>query len=309
MDYFCLLNHALVNSAKRIDSTNSSLVEEFAYVYTNCWNYSVSDKVDIPNKSIAFLTELRNHHSDLPNGLLGSNMHLVWLLARLSRDGILERPQGLMSMAYDVVNRNAAYYTNSPIQVDLRQRFYPIGVGMISLHDSNDTTSRYAWEEQIIFKICDCEKFLTTKIPYLYSPKVLTAGILHSVMAFADLAIKYNIYPYKACQIKELVLSLEYDFAKSNSRDVVFLDIMCNRVLSIDLSSFDETDWCSLLSEGGMLSMMYEDESLFAKILGYAEEFNPRLIERIVKGNHYANYLPGIAMGLINLVKDYETEH
>ena len=309
MDYISLLNHALANSAKQIVSKNSSLTEEFAKVYTKCWNYSISDKVDIPNKSISFLTELRNHYRDLPNGLLGSNMHLVWLLARLSRDGILERPKDLMSMAYDVVNRNSLYYTNSPIQIDVRQRFYPIGVGMISLHDSSDSISRYAWEEQIIFKLCDCEKFLTTEIAHLYSPMQLTAGILHSVIAFSNLALKYKIYPFKALRINDLASSLEYDVAKSNSRDMVILDIMCERLLTTDLASFDEGDWCCLLSEGGMLSMIYEDESMFAKLLELAEEFYPGLIERIEDGDLYANYLPGITMGLINLVKDYETEY
>ncbi|MDE6697800.1 MAG: hypothetical protein K2K25_13045, partial [Muribaculaceae bacterium] len=218
-------------------------------------------------------------------------------------------PKDLMSMAHDVVNRNSSYYSNSPIQIDVRQRFFPIGVGMISLHDSSDTISKYAWEEQIIFKLCDCENFLTTKIAHLYSPTQLTAGILHSVIAFANLAINYKIYPFKARHIKELASSLEYDLYMSNARDIVLLDIMCNRLPSTVLYSFDKDDWCCLLSEGGMLSMIYEEENIFATLLKLAEEFYPGLIERIVDGDNYANYLPGITIGLINLVKDYETEY
>lgn len=309
MDIRNLLTRILGEFPKRIKSENSSLADELACVYVNCWDYSASDTADLPNESISFLGELKACYKDLSNGLLGSNMHFVWLLAHLSRENILERPKELMSMAYDAVNRNAAYYNNSPIQVDLRERFYSIGVGMLSLYDHSDTISRYVWEEQIIFKLCDCEKFLTTDISHLYSPTQLTAGILHSVIAFANLAIKYKIYPYKAYQIKEIASTLHFDLTKSNDNDIVILDLMCNRLVSTDISSFSDDSWCRLLSEGGMLSTMYEEDSLFSKLLQLAYEFHPEIIARLLGSDVPEDYLPGIAMGLINIINNDETEH
>lgn len=309
MDTRNLLTHILGRFPKRIKADNSSLADELARIYVNCWDYSMSDTADIPNESISFLAELKTCFRNLSNGLLGSNMHLVWLLARLSRENILERPNELMSMAYDAVNRNTGYYINSPIQVDLRQRFYSIGVGMLSLFDNSDTISRYVWEEQIIFKLCDCEKFLTTEIPHLYSPTMLTAGILHSVIAFANLAIKHKIYPYKAYQIKEFASTLHYDLAKSNPHDIVIFDVMCNLLASTDVSSFNEDSWWRLLSDGGILSTMYEDKSLFSKLLQLTDDFNPEFISQLLRNEVSEEYLPGIAMGLINIINDEEAIH
>lgn len=309
MNIQILLSSILVGLPKRITPENSSITDELACVYVNCWDYSVSETAEIPNDSINVLSDLKKRYSDLPNGLLGSNMHLIWLLARLSRENILERPKELMHMAYDAVNRNSGYYINSPIQVDLRQRFYPIGVGMLSLFDNSDTISRYVWEEQIIFKLCDCEKFLTTEIPHLYSPTMLTAGILHSVIAFANLAIKHKIYPYKAYQIKEFASTLHYDLAKSNPHDIVILDVMCNRLHSSDVSSINEASWWRLLSEGGILSTMYEDKSLFSKLLQLTDNFHPKYITQLLRNDVAKEYLPGIAMGLINIIKDEEATH
>lgn len=309
MDYHNLLTRVLSGFTKRIKPNDSSLTDELARAYVNCWHYAMSETKDEPYDSVALLTELRTHYRELPNGLLGGNMQLVWLLARLSRDEILEMPKDMMSMAYDVVARNLAYYTNSPIQVDLRQRFYSIGVGMLSLHSSSDTISRYAWEEQIIFKLCDCEKFLTNDISHIYSPKMLTAGILHSVLAFADLCIKYGIYPYKAHQVKGLAITAEYSILKSDPVDVVILNTMCNNPSAINISAWSDDELCRLLNEAGMLSMMYENGDLFAKLLNLVKECQPGVIDRIIGNDENGLHLPGIAMGLINLTKNDETEH
>lgn len=179
--------------------------------------YNVLCNRDFPEKSVRILESLISSFNLMPKGFLFGKTGFCFILGKLSSLGIIERPEELMAFSYSAVNEESSYFFNSPIQVDLSQPLYPFGICMMSVLDDKDDAGHYCWEEQIIFRLCDCEKFLTSSYPTFYTPDKLSAGILHSVFAFANLAHSKKIYPHKAQEIMNILNSFPEDnFAKDS---------------------------------------------------------------------------------------------
>lgn len=237
----------------------------------------------------------------MENGIIGGNLEFLWLIGHLTSSKLIELTPFIWQMAYDIVSRNVSYVINSPYQVDFRSRFHAIGVAMMALHNKeSNTLDRYIWEEQIIFKLCDCAKLLSESTIPVYEPKMLTAGILHSIIAFSDLAKASNIYPFKASQIKLCALNLKYNSLESNINDILILKLYKRVNISKDLRKMCVTDIYNFLAEVGALSIIYKQRNLFENALLQCDEIHPNLLNNPDKIPQ--NHLLGITIGLSSLI-------
>lgn len=284
------------------DSYNMEL--EIGLIYAQLHQYAQSEDAPAPQKTLSCLQTLMSSFNMLPNGLTDGNMGLIWLLGRLVKGEILEKPEGLFNLAYEAIKKNSAYFANSPIQIDWRQRLYPIGVAMMALHSGEDSIERFTWDEQIIFRLCDCHKALVTTIHHIYSPLMLTAGILHSIYAFAKLAYGAKLYTYKAAQIMDCVRIAEYDYNGSDRDDILLLDLMLDRPSSVRIEDYTYSEIWALLSYAGTLSLMYEQSELFKKVYALCEKIIPDIEEQLSHGDISEENLVGVTLGLINRGKD-----
>lgn len=269
-------------------------------IYLNTLNV-ISNKQDCHNLAIQQLQTLINVVKKLENGLIGGNLELMWLIGKLINSNILEQTPFVWQTSYEVISRNLSYVINSPYQVDVNSRFHAIGVAMMALYNTeSDDLNRYVWEEQIIFKLCDCAKLLSESSPPVYEPAMLTAGIIHSIIAFSDLAIEYNIYPFKAYQIRNCALELNYNKLRSNLNDILILQLYKNMNITEELEKMHITSIYKFLAEIGTLSTIYKNHSLFEKAMRQCRLLHPNLF-------HYLTNIPkdcllGITIGLSSII-------
>ncbi|MBD5359983.1 MAG: hypothetical protein HDR87_04665 [Bacteroides sp.] len=299
------MKHLLSIILKLLTKYQSPMID-LGLIYFRLKEYANNDStVNPPDYAVKQLHRLTREYRDLPMGLLGGDMAFLLLLARLIKEEILEKPEGLLHMAYNIIKKNSTYFVNAPIQLDLRDRFYPFGVVMMSLLNTDeDTIERYVLEEQIIFRLCDCEKILTISIPSVYSPTELTAGILHSIGAFAALAEKHGVYPHKAKQIKEMVKMAPFDRTHSYLQDIIMLDLQCSREVSIDPNEVNTETLLNLLNDAGRLSICYDSKEFFLSVFTFCKKLCHDFIGLISNSNCSSSQLVGFALGLDKLLYD-----
>lgn len=293
-----ILNH-IDEIVYSYEFTPLSLFNRIQLIYIRTYEQCVRKSTGVDyNTEIAQLQTLIDRFRDLPNCIMGGNWDLLWIIGKLIKNNLIDIPEFLWNMAYEITSRYSSYLANTPYKIDLRQRFYPVGVGMIALHNQYDSLERFAWEEQIMFKLCDCERFISEATDKIYHPHMLSAGILHSVIAFADLSIKNKVYPYKSLQIRNLLMDASFDVNNSSITDILILRLYRNEPIADVVVNMSQNEIVNFLSELGSLSVIYENSPIFKEALNICEMFYPNLFHNL--SAIPPQQLLGIAMGCIN---------
>lgn len=267
---------------------------KLGYLFLNLTNTD-SPLVD---SFIPKLNKLISSYSDLPNGFFHGNFGLIWLLGKLFQYGVIDYSHRLLDYGFNVIEKNSLFFKNAAIQFDYRDDIYPFGIGMMAILPSENSINRYIWEEQIIFRLCDCEKILTTSIQNIYTPQHLSPSILHSIAAFAQLAKAKRIYTYKAIQIISLLSDLLPKIQEHNAivDKYILSTLLDTHKHYIELITLDH------LSDCGLYSSLYNYPELFEGLL-----------TKFLKTHNLCNSIPnltlemliGIGLGCLTLINKF----
>lgn len=253
---------------------------------------AICNKRESYDKAIKGIMHLIKTYGTINNGLISGNFGLIWLLGWLRNRDIIDF-DGLEQYAWNVINRNSMYFANSPIRYDSREAIYPFGVGMIEILPKKDSYFRYEWEEQIIFKLCDCENILSDRIPGIYTPKSLSYAMLHSILAFALLAERHKIYTYKANQVKEIIKNRQQLPVTDNDIDHYVLAALLKQDCQVPQSNMIRN-----LAYVGTLSLIYDEKDLFADAYESYAKVDSNIDNLIVAAP--ISQKIGIMLGLVN---------
>lgn len=274
-----------------------------SFLYIQFWRYANGWSESRPDDAVVKLKHLALDYKNMPPDLLNGSIGLVWLLSRLANEGIIDSPPNIMQIANHAITRHTSYIGNAPVALDLNNRLYPLGIGLCELLDESDSIERYSLQELLIFHLCDCEKALTSTIPHIYSHTSISSGILHSIIAFADIATKRGIYPYMARKVKKLATNAIPNTEQSLAIDNVILDLIKGNNPSATFIGAPIRQWLHLLSEAGLLSMIYRKPELFkAALTAFSKATGVEADNCDLLLSLPDNLLAGIIMGLINIL-------
>lgn len=217
-----------------------------------------SDKLSPRQRdAVDFLGNALSDYYSWPTDFMHGSLALPWCIKRLVNCGIMAEPKQLKELFADCLWRYRSYFMNSPFQYNPNDRLWPVGFVTLALCSKEDDILRYAWEEQTIHRIRDCERLLTESVPGLYKPQSLTAGVLHSMLYFLRQAHKMNIFPAKCAALVAVIAQLDYDVANSNPVDVIILDLLMGREIEPERVSN------GMLSDLGLFAFIYNRSQLF----------------------------------------------
>lgn len=242
-----------------------------------------------PQGAIRVFSDAIDYCRTMPDGLLHGSLGALWSLAFLWRNEVIDVPCDIMRLARETVGYNSRYFYDSPFRYRSSSPLYPFGVAMMPLWSDEDTVSRYDWEEQIILRLCDCEKILCQNLPGIHDCRSLSASMLHSIAAFCQMASRRRIFPFKADELLRYICGRHY---AATGSDALVLGLMTGQKSLPGLAPGESP--VSFLDYAGLLSVIYEQPELFEAAM--------RLFP--IDDLTYDNNLPvGIGLGILNCMK------
>lgn len=225
-----------------------------------------SKSVDEAISYLRHCISTHNRWSDYSfNGYLG----LIWSLKILANLDIINEPNGLSSMFNSGLSHYSRYYQEMPIQYNPNDDLYPSGFITMLFCDKEDTVDSYFRRENTIHLIRDCEKILTTEIPFLHNPSNLTVSQLHSILFFLMEADKFTLFPYKTKELIHRIRTCNYTVRKNNfEKDKYILEYLIGGQSSSSLSINEKLSLeLSSLSYIGMFAFIYRMPEMFRALL------------------------------------------
>lgn len=216
------------------------------------------DSTDISDitPSIKFFSSALTNYRSWPVDFLHGSLALPWCLRYLINNEIIDNVPEVDSIFTDCLNRYRSYYYDSPIQYNPFDRLWPVGIVMLANIPSIKSNIYYSWFEDCVHRIRDCEQMLTSSIIGIYSPHMLTAGILHSIYYFLDCCRLRKIFPKKCIELIDCIANLKYDKENSRIIDIYILNKIMNGTcdISIDSSMINELEFFSFIYDKPALS-------------------------------------------------------
>lgn len=221
----------------------------------------------------------------LDNNRIDIEIWKVWIVATLIKNNRIGLPE---SFSFERVVNEAIYRSRrwcycSPIKITRDMPLYSFGiVGLKALQilDGIPFYSLFEWE--VLF-MRDCEYFLTHSIPHIYDNTQIKASILHSTLRFMQLAEKQGIFPWKARQLKDYILSMPFDRETSQPIDNYILDFLKGQIKEKYSWSYDNLGYL------GTISFLYDMPELFTNA------YRPLDLTTV-----HVNNLVGIGLGFLS---------
>lgn len=235
---------------------------KIGYALFSILDYACNESTSYPTGAVRLLQYLLKRYASIGPGFLDGNLGLLWATATLIKNGIIDESPEVMRTLQAIVNMNAEYTNDAPIRYSTSESIYPWGIAIMPLHTDEDTLNRYYWDEQLIMRICDCEKILCCSIPGVHCPETLPIAVVHSILGFALMAYSNKIYTHKAKQLVDRIRTLDIADYECQDVDKFVINVLLNKPYSGNLETEART-----LSYIGLLSVAYDKPELLATAL------------------------------------------
>lgn len=157
----------------------------------------------------------------------------------------------------------------------------------------------------------ECDRQLTKKIKYIYTPQKIHLSMIHSMLFFVNECDRNHIYPYMSEQIKSHIYRLYANYKDSTSADnYIYHFLMKDKEESFP-SNFDVRKLFDFMGYLGYFSLIYKEPDIFNSAYNHLLNVYPHYTENvsvsIADGSFNESMVCGWGIGLLlTKMKRYE---